>query len=144
MARTASSRIGNMTALAKVVRSLPNPPSDAIAHKRRMVAEFCQMLGAEFSQPIGRSVPGLSPRHSQTLERLLAGDSEKQIAARLRVSRNTVHVYVTALYRHFNVSSRGELLARFVRHPSGSAETQSSQAQSIKAVIAEPSTAILS
>jgi len=120
MARTASSRLGNMSALAKVVRSLPNPPSEAVAYKRKMVAEFCQLLGSEFSQPPALSIPGLSPRHVQTLERLLAGDSEKQIAIRLQLSRNTVHVYVTALYRHFNVSSRGELLARFVRHPSGS------------------------
>jgi DNA-binding CsgD family transcriptional regulator len=109
--------------MARVVRSLPNPPSDSVTRKRKMVAEFCQLLGAEYSRPPGRSVPGLSPRHGQTLERLLAGDSEKQIATRLGVSRNTIHVYVTALYRHFNVSSRGELLARFVRQPAGQALT---------------------
>ena len=114
MSRT-SSRLGNFTALAKVVRSLPNPPTDAVARKRQMVAAFCQMLGAEYSCPPGRAIPGLAPRHRQTLEGLLAGDSEKQIAARLGVSRNTVHVYVTALYRHFDVNSRGELLARFLK-----------------------------
>ena len=56
----------------------------------------------------------LSPRLRQTLERLLAGDSEKQIARHLGLSPHTVHVYVKALYRGFGVSSRGELLARFV------------------------------
>jgi DNA-binding NarL/FixJ family response regulator len=60
-------------------------------------------------------IPDLSPRMRQTLDRLLAGDSEKQIAGRLGVSKNTVHVYVKALYRTFNVCSRGELLARFIR-----------------------------
>jgi len=119
MARTASSRLGNVSAMARVVRSLPVPAPEAVTQKRKMVAEFCQLLGAEFSRPPARAVPGLAPRHTQTLERLLAGDSEKQIASLLGVSRNTVHVYVTALYRHFDVSSRGELLARFVRQPPG-------------------------
>lgn len=117
MSRTVSSRLGDVRALSRVVRSLPSPPSDAVAQKRKMVAEFCHLLGAEYSRPLTRSIPGLSNRHAETLERLLAGDSEKQIAGRMGVSRNTVHVYVTALYRHFDVSSRGELLARFVKHP---------------------------
>lgn len=57
----------------------------------------------------------LSPRLRQTLARLLAGDSEKQVARHLQLSKNTVHVYVKALYRHFDVNSRGELLAKFVK-----------------------------
>ncbi len=56
----------------------------------------------------------LSPRLRQTLARLLAGDSEKQVARHLSLSKNTVHVYVKALYRQYNVNSRGELLAKFV------------------------------
>jgi DNA-binding CsgD family transcriptional regulator len=60
-------------------------------------------------------IAGLSRRASQTLEHLLAGDSEKQIAGKLMLSRHTVHVYVKSLYKTFNVNSRGELLARFVR-----------------------------
>src|SRR5215469_1923686 len=103
--------------MARVVRSLPATPSDAVVQKRKMVAEFCHLLGAQYSRPATRSIPGLSNRHAETLERLLAGDSEKQIASHLKVSRNTVHVYVTRLYRKFNVSSRGELLAKFVRQP---------------------------
>jgi DNA-binding CsgD family transcriptional regulator len=57
----------------------------------------------------------LSPRQRQTLEYLLAGHSEKQIAVRMRLSPNTVHHYVKALHRHFGVSSRSELLAKWVR-----------------------------
>ncbi len=57
----------------------------------------------------------LSPRQRQTLQYLLAGHSEKQVAAQLRLSHNTVHHYVKALHRHFGVSSRSELLARWVR-----------------------------
>lgn len=63
----------------------------------------------------------LAPRLRQTLDCLLEGDSEKQIALRLGLSRQTIHDYVKALYRHFDVSSRGELLALWVRRPSSGA-----------------------
>ena len=55
---------------------------------------------------------GLAPRLRQTLAALLTGASEKEVARNLGLSRNTVHHYVTDLYRHFQVSSRGELFAR--------------------------------
>jgi DNA-binding NarL/FixJ family response regulator len=42
----------------------------------------------------------------------MEGDSEKQAALRLDISRNTVHDYVKQLHQRFGVSSRGELLAR--------------------------------
>jgi DNA-binding NarL/FixJ family response regulator len=62
-------------------------------------------------------LPQLSPRLRQTLDRLLAGDSEKQIAKSLDLSQNTVHVYIKELYRRCEVGSRGELLSRFVEPP---------------------------
>jgi DNA-binding CsgD family transcriptional regulator len=58
---------------------------------------------------------GLPPRQRQVLRLLLSGLGEKEIAARLGLSRNTVHHHVKALYRHFHVSTRSELLARWVR-----------------------------
>lgn len=60
-------------------------------------------------------IRGLSPRQRQVLDCLEAGDGEKQVAARLGISRHTVHVHVKALYAHFGVSSRGELLAYTLR-----------------------------
>src|SRR6185312_17101071 len=54
-----------------------------------------------------------TPRMRETLHGLMRGDSEKQIALVLCISRNTVHVYVTKLYRYFAVQSRVELLGRF-------------------------------
>jgi DNA-binding CsgD family transcriptional regulator len=54
----------------------------------------------------------LPPRLQQTLEALATGNSEKQIAAKLKLSQHTIHNYVKALHQRFNVSSRGELLAR--------------------------------
>jgi DNA-binding NarL/FixJ family response regulator len=56
----------------------------------------------------------LSPRQRQTLHRLLAGDSEKQAASYLHLKPSTVHDYVKALHRHFDVNSRAELLAKFI------------------------------
>jgi DNA-binding CsgD family transcriptional regulator len=98
--------------------------ADAVQHRRQLVADLCRMLGRRISgetsgeneHPVlPQPLPSLSPRMRQTLERLLAGDSEKQIASRLGLSRHTVHVYVKAVYKGFAVSSRGELLAKFVQ-----------------------------
>jgi len=65
--------------------------------------------------PASGVAAGLSPRQRQTLQFLLAGHSEKEIADFMRLSRNTVHHHVKAIHRHFGVSSRSELLARWVR-----------------------------
>lgn len=54
----------------------------------------------------------LPPRLSQTLAALLEGLSEKQIALRLQLSQHTIHNYIKALHQRFEVSSRGELLAK--------------------------------
>lgn len=54
----------------------------------------------------------LPPRLTQTLAALLDGASEKQIALKLELSQHTIHNYVKALHQRFEVSSRGELLAK--------------------------------
>jgi DNA-binding CsgD family transcriptional regulator len=56
----------------------------------------------------------LSPRQRDVLGLLLNGDGEKQIAGKLKLSHNTVHHHVKGIHRHFGVSSRSELLARWV------------------------------
>ena len=83
--------------------------------KRRLIADVCKVVGSRVGSllPDACNDPKLSPRQRQTLRRSLAGDLEKQVAAaKLGLSRHTVHVYVKAIYRHFGVSSRGELLAK--------------------------------
>jgi DNA-binding CsgD family transcriptional regulator len=77
--------------------------------------ELCRLTGSVLAA--GSPLVDLSPRLRETLNCLLEGDGEKQVAVRLRLSRPTVHQYVTALYRHFGVGSRSELLARFIRTP---------------------------
>ena len=110
-------RVGDLAAVAQMLTKL-QPPDESVTCKRKLIAEFCRLVGEQVGRPAPRGV-GLAPRLRQTLERLLAGDSEKQIAARLGVSPHTVHVYVKGLYRHYGVNSRGELLARFVRGGGG-------------------------
>ena len=61
----------------------------------------------------------LPPRLRPVLAHLLDGHGEKQVAAELGLSRHTVHEYVKVLYRKLAVSSRGELMAQFVRRPVG-------------------------
>jgi DNA-binding CsgD family transcriptional regulator len=78
----------------------------------RAVAPFADRAMAE------RAMAGphedLSPREREVLLMLLGGDSEKQVAAGLSRSINTVHTFVRQIYRRYNVSSRGELMAQFV------------------------------
>jgi DNA-binding CsgD family transcriptional regulator len=92
---------------------------DFSPRERRLLNFFHAELGRLIGGPLaGSADPGvvrLSPRLRQTLACLLEGDGEKQVAERLRLSRATVHQYVMALYRHFNVKSRAQLLARAIR-----------------------------
>lgn len=57
----------------------------------------------------------MSPREKQTLVLVLAGMSDKEIAAHLGISRFTVNQYTKALYRSCGVHSRTALLAQFLR-----------------------------
>lgn len=59
--------------------------------------------------------PGLSPQLKRVLDELLAGASEKQAARRLNLSPHTIHGYVKALYKRFEVSSRPELLSKLLK-----------------------------
>jgi DNA-binding NarL/FixJ family response regulator len=110
-------RAGNVDALLRAAQTAQSDRS-SVDDRRRLVAQLCRMLGAQYARDasgaaLAETEP-LSPRLAQTLDALLAGDSEKQIAGKLGISPHTVHVYVKALYKGFGVSSRGELLSRFI------------------------------
>ncbi len=122
-----------MQAMLRAAGTVVGAGQETVQRKRELVADLCRLLGRRMQEkttpPMGQSVApalkpisALSPRMKQTLELLLAGDSEKQIANQLELSKHTVHVYVKALYRGFDVSSRGELLSRFVSTPVGLSE----------------------
>jgi DNA-binding CsgD family transcriptional regulator len=123
-----SARQGDVRAVLRLMQPLGGlSTSDPILRKRRLLADLCRLIGNVIhgdddhdgirAQGNGAvmSTHGLSPRMAQTLSSLLGGDSEKQVAAKLRLSQHTVHVYVKALYKRYGVSSRGELLAKWVK-----------------------------
>jgi DNA-binding CsgD family transcriptional regulator len=56
----------------------------------------------------------LTPKLNEVMLYVLAGESRKEIARRLNRSEHTVGDYFKTLYRHFDVSSRAELLAKFI------------------------------
>ena len=67
---------------------------------------------ARFTEP---SPADLAPRVREVLRCLLEGDSDKQVAARLGISKYTVNQYVKVIFTHFGVTTRPELLARWIR-----------------------------
>jgi DNA-binding CsgD family transcriptional regulator len=83
-----------------------------VTEAQRLTAPLIGGGLARFSEP---SPTGLAPRVRAVLTCLLEGDSDKQVAARLKVSTYTVNQYAKVVFRHFGVTSRAELLARWVK-----------------------------
>jgi DNA-binding CsgD family transcriptional regulator len=54
----------------------------------------------------------LPPRMRDTLEVLLSGATDKEIAAQLGISPHTVRLYFSSIHRAYGVTSRGQLIAR--------------------------------
>jgi DNA-binding CsgD family transcriptional regulator len=77
--------------------------------------EIAPLIGVRLATEEHLCRDGLSRRLAETLTLLLEGQSEKEAASTLSLSARTVHDYVTMLYNHFQVSSRAELLAYFIR-----------------------------
>ncbi len=76
--------------------------------------ELMPHLDQELAPPGCDPVSSLSPRLRQILDCLLDGDSEKQVAARVGLTPRTVNQYIKSIYRRFRVSSRAELMARWI------------------------------
>jgi DNA-binding NarL/FixJ family response regulator len=114
------SKLGSLSAAMSVAESITQDRATSILAKRRAIAQYCKLLGQQVGaahcgdKPESTPDPGhdLAPRLRDTLKGLLDGNSEKQVAMKLKLSPHTVHVYVKSLYRHFGVTSRGELLAK--------------------------------
>lgn len=109
---------GGMLMAAITLSLTPSQRRLFSARDRLLVALLHSELGWLY-QPelalVSADVLKLTPRQQQTLHSLLAGHGEKQIARQMGLSPNTVHHHVKAVYKHFRVSSRSELLARWVR-----------------------------
>jgi DNA-binding NarL/FixJ family response regulator len=82
---------------------------------RRHAASSRSQLIARLSSArpaFGACAAPLAPRVQQTLEALLTGASDKEIALRLGISPHTVRQYVKILLRRHAVSSRLQLIVR--------------------------------
>jgi DNA-binding CsgD family transcriptional regulator len=86
--------------------------SGAVSDSLQIVHSSIQPRLAELQQP---SLHTLSPRLSQVLEGLIDGQSDKEIATRLGISHETVHVYVKNLFKLRGVHSRAELLSNMLK-----------------------------
>jgi DNA-binding CsgD family transcriptional regulator len=87
--------------------------------ERAMIRLFHDELALLFDSVLNLSATGpleaLPPRLRQVLKALAEGESEKQIAKELGISRTTVHGYISELYQRFGVHSRSELLAWYYK-----------------------------
>ena len=54
---------------------------------------------------------------TRVFDLLAQGLTEKEVAAELHVTGNTVHGHAKAIYKVLSVSTRGELVAYWAHHP---------------------------
>ena len=84
--------------------------------------EIGRQIGNALASPAEPKLSDLTPRRREVLTGLLEGLTENDLAAQLGIGRATVHEHVMAIYRHFQVGSRAELMALFIgREPPASA-----------------------
>jgi DNA-binding CsgD family transcriptional regulator len=86
---------------------------------RQLFKELTPLIGGPLASCLEPSPSQLSPRCRQVLACVLEGDSDRQVAKRLELSTHTVNQYLKAIFRHFHVSSRTELMARWIRRAWG-------------------------
>jgi DNA-binding CsgD family transcriptional regulator len=100
-----------------VVRASGDRP---FSEEERNAVEFFHEQLEDFEQRTSarRAEPRLTPRERDVLRGLLDGSSEKQVAAELGISPQTVHGRVKSIYLAYGVTSRSELLVKCLGHGS--------------------------
>ena len=78
---------------------------DAIAERSAVSLQFNSQTGRH----------RLSPRQQETLDYLINGLSEKEIAREMSLNPRTVHDYVTSIYKKFGFHSRAQLMAAYIQ-----------------------------
>lgn len=96
---------------------------DFTPRERRMVhvivSEIDWLHSVDLPEDAGDRTTALSPRLRVVFALLLQGWNRKRVAEHLGITANTVAGYQKQIYRHFDVTSHPELLARFIRGDGG-------------------------
>jgi DNA-binding CsgD family transcriptional regulator len=96
---------------------LLRPPGAAFfAHRERFVADLTMRKARWLHQPHGAMghsdrPEALPPRPKEVLRHLLRGEGRRTVARKLGLSDYTVGDYIKQIYRHYNVTTLGELQA---------------------------------
>lgn len=98
-----------LLAMTRVVRELNRLSEEDWSKVATSLAESVTRLSE-----LRAVVSGLNPRQREALQLLLHGKSEKEAGQAMGLSVHTVHIYAKAIYAAFSVSTRAELLARWV------------------------------
>jgi DNA-binding CsgD family transcriptional regulator len=85
------------------------------ARERLLVSLLHEELSNDWHRADRAAAKRLTARQRQVLSRLAEGASEKEITYDLGLSAHTTHDHVKAIYRAFDVRSRGELLATLTK-----------------------------
>jgi DNA-binding CsgD family transcriptional regulator len=120
--RTGDGTTGDIYSVVNLYRVARNNFTLDEAQRLHVVHRQLGWVFGDFTKSPVSIVQELPARERETLEQLLLGQSEKQVAYQLGRSRHTVHSYVKRLYRRLGVSSRAELLALFVEKNAGAGE----------------------
>lgn len=82
---------------------------------RETMLQVAGAVGGKLSSFQEISPSQLPARTRDVLRALLEGNSDKQIAQRLQLSRFTVNSHTKKIFEHFRVQGRSELMARWIR-----------------------------
>ena len=82
----------------------------------RTASKSNESTAPTFHQQKMRHDAHLTPTQRRVYDLLIQGLIEKEVAAELRISVNTVHHHVKAIYKTLSVSTRGELFANRIFH----------------------------
>lgn len=93
------------------------PRESRIAHI--ILAEIPWLHQEGWPEDRGAKIPALSKRIRLTLNLLILGRSQKQIAEQMKISTHTVQGYIKETYRAFGVHSQAELMSRFFQGNGG-------------------------
>jgi len=76
--------------------------------------QFAVLVGGPLASAGEVALAGLSRRPREVLDLLLRGMTEQETADEMGLSKATVHEHAGRVYKHFGVTSRAELLSRFI------------------------------